>query len=454
MTPGTEAKHHPFFGGTVIAATFLLAVFGWGVGFYGPPIYLQDVLRRGVADVAVASAAITFHFVLGALVVANLPRLYRRFGVPRITVLGAALLAAGIYGWSAAATPAQLFAAAALSGAGWVAMGAAAVNALIAPWYAARRPAALGMAYNGASMGGVLFSPLWVLLIERMGFGGAAAAVGIAMVAVVTALALGVFRHTPASKGQRVDGVREVAPAAVATATTPASVTTNPVAATMTEIPRPPDPSAAPLGCVWRDQRFTTLCVGMALGLFAQIGLIAHLFSILAPTMGERMAGAAMGLCTACAILGRYAVGRLMPPGADRRRVAALAYGLQTLGVLALLASMPLRDYGWPADALCWAGLLLFGSGIGNATSLPPLIAQVDFQPADTQKVIPLIVAISQATYAFAPAVFGLLRTSGGTWALFCLAALAQLAAMASLLRGRRAASPGFPATRPRASRQ
>jgi predicted MFS family arabinose efflux permease len=171
--------------------------------------------------------------------------------------------------------------------------------------------------------------------------------------------------------------------------------------------------------------------------------------SILAPAMGEQVAGAALGACTACAILGRYAVGRLMPPGADRRRVAAWAYGLQTLGVLGLLASIPLRDYGWPADALCWAGLLLFGSGIGNATSLPPLIAQVDFRPADAQKVIPLIVAISQATYAFAPAVFGLLRTNGGVTSLFCLAALAQLAAIASLLRGRQASAPRLPPSRP-----
>ncbi|CAM3654850.1 MFS transporter [Bordetella sputigena] len=422
MATGAGATYHPFFGSKVVAATFVVAVFGWGVGFYGPPVYLQDVLRRGVADVAMASAAVTFHFVLGAFVVANLPRLYRRFGVPRITVLGAALLALGVHGWAIAATPAQLFVAAAFSGAGWVAMGAAAVNALIAPWYALRRPAALGMAYNGASMGGVLFSPLWVLLIDRMGFSGAAAAVGIVMVAIVAFLSGGVFRHTPASKGQRVDGLVE--PAATTATAANGAETTAPL----------------PLASAWRDRRFITLCAGMALGLFAQIGLIAHLFSILAPAMGEQTAGAAMGLCTACAILGRYAVGRLMPVDADRRRVAALAYGLQTLGVLVLLASAALRGHGWPADALCWTGLVLFGSGIGNATSLPPLIAQVDFLPGDARKVIPLIVAISQATYAFAPAAFGLLRTNGGVTALYCVAALAQLAAIASLMLGRRLA--------------
>ena len=113
--------------------------------------------------------AVTVHFLVGAVVVANLPRLYRHLGVAQVTVLGAALLALGVLGWAIAAEPWQLFGAAFASGAGWVAMGAAAVNALIAPWFTWRRPAALGLAYNGASLGGVIFSPLWIALIAGIG---------------------------------------------------------------------------------------------------------------------------------------------------------------------------------------------------------------------------------------------------------------------------------------------
>jgi hypothetical protein len=56
----------------------------------------------------------------------------------------------------------------------------------------------------------------------------------------------------------------------------------------------------------------------------------------------------------------------------------------------------------------------LFGSGIGNATSLPPLIAQSEFASADVQRVVALIVAMAQATYAFAPALFGALLVATG----------------------------------------
>jgi hypothetical protein len=41
----------PFFGWRVVAGTFVLAVFGWGLGFYGPPVYLHAVQEARAADV-------------------------------------------------------------------------------------------------------------------------------------------------------------------------------------------------------------------------------------------------------------------------------------------------------------------------------------------------------------------------------------------------------------------
>jgi len=59
---------------------------------------------------AVVSAAVTAHFLFGAIVVANLPRLYGRLGVSTVTKLGAAALALGVSGWALAREPWQLFA--------------------------------------------------------------------------------------------------------------------------------------------------------------------------------------------------------------------------------------------------------------------------------------------------------------------------------------------------------
>ena len=59
--------------------------------------------------------------------------------------------------------------------------------------------------------------------------------------------------------------------------------------------------------------RASTLALGMALGLFAQIGLVAHLFSLLTPALGAQQAGLAMGLATAplAPVLRRYALATL-----------------------------------------------------------------------------------------------------------------------------------------------
>jgi Major Facilitator Superfamily len=407
------SMERPFFGWKVVAGAFVLAVFGWGVGFYGPPIYLHAVLARTGWPVALVSAAVTAHFLTGTLVIANLPRLYRHFGLPAVTGTGAVLLGLGVTGWAVAAAPWQLFVAAAFSGMGWVTMGAAAVNAIIAPWFVRARPAALAMAYNGASIGGVLFSPLWVALIAAIGFAWSALAVGAVMVVAMIALSTLVFGVSPAAIGQSPDGD------AAGTAKAP--------------LTRPDKPLAG--ASLWRDRRFLTLAAGMALGLFAQVGLIAHLYSLLVPAMGDKLAGLAMGLATACAIVGRTAVGWLMPAGADRRVVASAAYAVQIAGSLALIAA------AGENLALLTIGVMLFGSGIGNATSLPPLIAQAEFAPADVQRVVPLIVATAQAAYAFAPAGFGLLRAfdsgASASPALFAAAALIQLAAIAALLAGR-----------------
>ena len=373
--------HTRFYGKAVLACTFILAIIGWGIGFYGPPIYMQAVMERTGWPIAQVSAAVTLHFLSGTLVIANLPRLYARFGIPAITLLGSIVLGIGVNIWAHANQLWVLYTGALCSGIGWVTLGAAAVNTLIAPWYVKERPKALGKAYNGASLGGVIFSPLWVLLIERFGFAMAALAISIVAVLLIGAFAFLVFNKSPESLGQHPDHADQPEPV-------PISASATPWTAMQT----------------LRSASFRTLAAGMSLGLFAQIGLIAHLYSILVGRMGAHEASFAMGLATASAMGGRYVAARLMIQGMNRRQLACLGYVIQMLGTLMLLG-LDLHP------TVAWIAVVLIGSGIGNATSLPPLIAQTEFSREQTARVIALMVAISQATYAFAPAFFGLVRS-------------------------------------------
>lgn len=401
-----------FFGWRVVAGAFVVAVFGWGLGFYGPPVYLHAVREARGWSIALTSTAVTAHYLCGAVVIANLPKLYRRFGLATVTRLGSLMLALGLVGWAMAELPWQLFAATLLTGCGWVTLGAAAINAIIAPWFVRHRPKALSTAYNGASVGGIVFSPLWVALIGWLGFAKAAMLVGAFTVIVIWFLTTWVVSRTPDQLGQFPDGELEV---------------------TAVIVTRSAGTPALPGRMLWRNGHFQTLALGMALGLFAQIGLLAHLFSLIVPALGTGLAGIAAGLATGSAIAGRTAFGWLMPAGADRRLWAAVSYTIQIAGIGTLFLS------GLQSPLVILAGVLLFGFGIGNATSFPPLIAQAEFTKEDAARVVPLIVAMAQATYAFAPATFGLIREALPTaiWPILLVAALIKMLAIAAFLSPR-----------------
>ena len=415
-----EGRLGTFYGWRVVAAAFTLALFGLGTGFHGPAIYLHAVQERTGWPLALISTAVTGHFLVGAAVVANLPALYLRFGVPRITKAGAILLAVGIFGWSIATAPWQLFCAALLSGAGWVTMGVAAINAIVAPWFIRARPVALAMAYNGGNIGGVVLSPLWATAIATIGFPFAAVAIGLVMAITMWILADRFFSRTPQQMGMTPDGDEPGSGAAQVT-----SLAAQPLNGSL----------------LWRDGQFLTLAAGMALGLFAQIGLIVHLFSLLVPAFGASRAGLAMGLVTAMAITGRTLIGWIMPAELDRRVLAAASYAVQIAGCAAFLAA------GGTSVPLLLLGVVLFGIGFGNGTWLPPLIAQAEFSSDDVPRVVALIVAISQATYAFAPVVFSMARQntppmagvdSGAAPTLFATAAIVQGLAIGAFMAGRR----------------
>jgi hypothetical protein len=177
------------------------------------------------------------------------------------------------------------------------------------------RPAALAMAYNGGSIGGVIFSPLWVLAVGALGFANAAAAIGLAMAFIMWVLADLFFSRTPQQMGLAPDGD---APG------TPATTVTLPL-----EKPLP--------GALLRtDWGLMTLSAGMALGLFAQIGLTAHLFSLLVPALGAQR-GDGIG----------YGHGRRRSHtpwlahalGTDRRLLACTGYAAQLAGSIVLIAA-------------------------------------------------------------------------------------------------------------------
>jgi predicted MFS family arabinose efflux permease len=396
-----------FFGWSVARAAFVLAVLAWGIGFYGPSVFIQTLHAAHGWSLSQISGAVTAHFLLSAILIVFLPDVHRRLGIARTTFVGGVMIAGGLLGWSGATQPWHLFPAAIASGAGWAMTSGAALNAIVSRWFDRERPKAMALAFNGASVGGVLFVPAWILLIERLGFQGAAASIAMLTVVVVGFLSIRYLKPTPADFGQFPDG--------------------NPSAESVAR----PKPRLSRSELV-RQPRFITLSAAFALGLFAQIGLLAHLIVRLVPDVGVESAGILVSLATICAVIGRTVVGQWLGDR-DRRVVAAVNFCVQIAGVLLLIVGN-----GWVLLSL---GCVLFGLGLGNLTSLPPLIAQKEFNREDVVSVVALVVAINQAVFAFAPALLGALRDATSDYALpFAVVVGAQTLAAAIILLGRCAA--------------
>jgi predicted MFS family arabinose efflux permease len=394
-----------FFGWSVAWSAFAIAVFAWGIGFYGPSVFLQSLHQTRGWPISQISLAVTAHFLLSAIIIVYLPEIHRRLGIAKTTFLGAVLTAAGLILWSSAREPWQLFAAAIPSGAGWAATSGAALNAIVARWFDRDRPMAIALAFNGASVGGVLFVPMWVCLIRSIGFPSAALLVGGCMVAVVAYLCVRFLAKSPEEMGLAPDGDASHQAGAR------------------------PKPRRTRIEIV-RTWRFITISAAFSLGLFAQIGLLAHLVARLTPELGIEHAGFLVSLATVCAVIGRTAAGKWIGER-DRRFAAAANFAVQIGGVLLLILGQ--------GSLGLTLGCVLFGLGIGNLTSLPPLIVQKEFEREDVATAMALIIAINQGVFAFAPAIIGAMRDTTADYQLpFALIALIQLLAAVIILLGRR----------------
>jgi MFS family permease len=381
-----------------------MALFSFGLGFYGLSVHVATLQRLHGWSAAAVSAPVTVYYVAGALLTVWIGDLFGRFGPRAVVIGGSFAMAAGLAALGRVTQPWQLFPTFLLMSLGWGAMSGAAINIILAPWFQRRRGLAISLAFNGATLGGVLIAPALILLIEGIGFTRALSAAGLVLVAVMLPLAAGVMRRGPATLGLGPDGDP---PSAVADSSG-AGASRSRVDALRT----------------WR---FWSVSAPFALGLAAQVGVLTHLVSLVTPTLGSGGAARAVSATTAAAVVGRLLTGFVIDR-VNRRRAASATLVVQIAG-LGLLASAP-------SAAAVYAGCALFGLGVGNLTTLPGLIVAVEWPRERFSALVGLVVAINQFTFAFGPSLVGVLRDWAGTYgpALGVCAALQAIAAGMILL--------------------
>jgi MFS family permease len=387
-----------YHGWWVVFCTFVIALYGWGLGFYGLSLYLVALHKAHGWSPATISSAITFYYVAGAFLVMQVGDVILKRGARPVVIGGAALMGVGVLALTVIDRPWQLYLAFLLMIPGWAAMGGGSINTIIAQWFNRRRGLAASLALNGATCGGLLFAPAFAWAIDTMGFAKASLAAVIFVLATLWPLAAVVLRPRRADEHDAGD-----------------------------EHAAAQDNAGEPMSRaeLLRQPRYLTMLGAFSLGLLAQISFIAHQVAFLEPTLGLQGAGWAVSLTSISALGGRLLIG-LVIDKVDRRAASAAVLCVQVASMVVLLSSTSV-----PA---LYLGCVLFGFGVGNLITLPGLIVQQEFPRRDFARAVSLNVAINQLVAATGPYILGVLHDMSGSYRTSLMVCLGLQAAAAVLV--------------------
>ncbi|MGH6709722.1 MAG: MFS transporter [Bradyrhizobium sp.] len=390
-------------GWRIVLVCFLLATFGWGLGFYGQSVYVAELQRLRGWPASLISLGTTFFYLSGAALVAFVSEAIKAFGPRNCMIAGICTMAIAAVTIGQVREPWQLYFANAVLAFGWAGTSLGLITNTLGLWFDKKRGMAISLALNGASFGGIAGVPLMVMAIGYFGFPGAMIAAAVVMVALMVPVIF-LFVGQPPGHASASGG-----------------------AVTDADAPSPIQIRAQ----AFRDIAFLSVSAAFALVLFAQVGFIVHLISFLDTVIGRERAAVAVAFLTAMAVIGRVLFSFVIDQ-MNQRLVSALSFVSQAV---ALLIIINVHD-----DFALIAACALFGFSVGNVITLPALIVQREFDPRSFGVLVSLITAINQITYAFGPGVIGLLRDMSGNYVrpFYVCVALELIAAVLIMIRGKK----------------
>src|SRR6266513_1274867 len=183
----TSARYE---GWRIVVVCFLVATFGWGLGFYGQSVYVAELHRLHGWPASLVSSGTTFFYLFGALLVAFVSEAIRSFGPRNCLLAGVFALAAAAVSIGQVTEPWQLYLANAVLAFGWAGTSLGIITNTLGLWFDKKRGMAISLALNGASFGGIAGVPLLVMGIGYFGFSGAMTAAAIVMTVLMVPVIL------------------------------------------------------------------------------------------------------------------------------------------------------------------------------------------------------------------------------------------------------------------------
>jgi MFS family permease len=393
-----------FYGWRIVTATFVMLMTSAGLGFYALTLYLRTLTDERDFSVSSVSGATGLFFVVSGLTGVVVGRLINR-GDPRPVIAGGAVLAAAaLVALGRVGELWQVYASYALFGVGFAACGLVPSTTLVSRWFHRRRSVALSVSSTGLSVGGIVLTPAAAALIDEIGLRDASWWLAIGFVVGVVPIAVLLLRPSPASLGLEPDGDEPVA----------------------TADGGPAELAGVAYADVVGTRLFRGITLAWTLALLAQVGGMAHVFSLVDERVDEGTAALAVSVLAASSMTGRLIGGWLLTR-LDLRTTCLGWFALQAVG----LSSLALLD---PRIALL-VSASVFGFSVGNVLLLQPVVLADVFGVRDYPRVFATSQLVSTIGVAGGPLLLGLLRDlSDGYGVPYLTAAAVSLAASAVVL--------------------
>src|SRR6266478_1120646 len=201
-------------GWRIVVVCFLVATFGWGLGFYGQSVYVAELHRLRGWPASLISSGTTFFYLSGAALVAFVSEAIRAFGPRNCLIAGVFAMAAAAISIGQVREPWQLYAANAVLAFGWAGTSLGIITNTLGLWFDHKRGMAISLALNGASFGGIIGVPLLVAAIGSFGFFGAMIVAAIVMVVLMVPIILIFVGQPPLHSRVTVEAASADAPSA------------------------------------------------------------------------------------------------------------------------------------------------------------------------------------------------------------------------------------------------
>ena len=397
-----------FYGWWIVLAAFLNLFFAVGIIFYGFPVFYPAF----VGSLGFTRTQVTQGFLLGFLVV-GLPfgllagALIDRIGARWVILSGVGFIGIPLILMGSMTRFWQYELLCIAEVLGYTLAGPIANQVLVSRWFQARRGRAMGYAYLGLGLGGVVSPQLANLLVRNFGWRHALEIIGVFILMVLFPVGFWITRSSPAEMGLAPDGV-------------------SPARNTNADLN---EPASSGISAAVRTANFWLILVGATLVIGAINAVIQH-FILVMKDSGYSATTAArfLSILLASSLGGRVLVGYF----ADRfkkKNTMALFY-------LLLGGAIPLLYIAHrPVAALAFA--IVFGFAMGADYMLIPLVTAECFGVASLGKLLALIIMGYSIGQWLAPwmagRIFDTYHSYSLAWTILSIASLLGAAAINSI---------------------